>query len=88
MFYQEHRKYYKGYYGKLKKHLLPTLWADSSTYFVFYVDTTLNNCCNHIQQKFLSISLYFFRSIHNAIYVITRDWKLKFPDTFKNNYLF
>ena len=28
---------------------------------------------NHIQQKSLSIRLYFIRSIHKAIYVITRD---------------
>ena len=58
MFYQDHRKYYKGYCGKLKKTSASNLCADSSTYFMFYVDTPLNNCCNHIQQKILSIRLY------------------------------
>ena len=73
MFYQDHRKYYEGYYGKLKKTSASNLCADSYTYFVFYVDTTLNNCCIYFQQKSLSIRLYFFRSKHKAIYVITWD---------------
>ena len=59
MFYQDYRKYYKGYHGKLNLNICFHLWADSSTHFVLYVDTTLNNCYNHFQPKSLSIRMHF-----------------------------
>ena len=73
MFYQDHRKYYKGYFGKLKKTSTSnSLGAQFYIYFVFYIDTTLNNCYNHFHQKSLSIRLHFFLSIHKAMYFISR----------------
>ena len=65
MFYQDHRKYYQGCYGKLKLNIcFQSLGGQFYIYFVFYVDTTLTDCYH---------PTVFLRSIHQELFVITRD---------------